>query len=78
MLSTGFKIAEQRLWLAAGLVLGAPLAIAGSWIAYSNFVIDHQVPLPPAIEAERATFAQHRRAAQLLRGSRRRPGGRCC
>jgi pimeloyl-ACP methyl ester carboxylesterase len=40
---------------AAGLVLGAPLIIAGSWIAYSQYVIDHQVPLPFAIEAERAT-----------------------
>jgi pimeloyl-ACP methyl ester carboxylesterase len=41
---------------AAGMLLGAPLAVAGSWIAYSNFVVDHQVPLPPAIEAERVTF----------------------
>jgi pimeloyl-ACP methyl ester carboxylesterase len=41
---------------AAGVVLGAPLVIAGSWIAYSNFVVDHQVPLPPAIEVERVSF----------------------
>ncbi len=41
---------------AAGLVLGAPVIIAGSWIAYSQYVIDHQVPLPSAIEVERATF----------------------
>ena len=38
--------------LAAGAVLGAPLAIAGGWIAYSKFGIDHQVPLEPALDAE--------------------------
>ena len=44
-------------WLcAAGVVLGAPLVIAGSWIAYSHFVVDHHVPLSPAIEAERAAL----------------------
>ncbi len=44
-------------WLfAAGMVLGAPLGVAGGWIAYSNFVIDHHVPLSPAIEAERVAF----------------------
>jgi pimeloyl-ACP methyl ester carboxylesterase len=42
--------------LAAGVVLGAPLAIAGGWIAYSQFAIDHHVPLEPAIDAERRTF----------------------
>ena len=42
--------------LAAGVVLGAPLAIAGSWIAYSQFAIDHHAPLEPAIDAERRTF----------------------
>jgi hypothetical protein len=46
---------------AAGVVLGAPLVIAGSWLAYSNFVVDHQVPLPPAIEAE-PRLLTHRRA----------------
>ena len=44
-------------WLfAAGVVLGAPLAIAGSWIAYSQFAIDHHAPLEPAVDAERRTF----------------------
>ncbi len=44
-------------WLfAAGVVLGAPLAIAGGWIAYSQFAIDHHAPLEPAIDAERRTF----------------------
>ena len=37
----------------AGAVVGLPLVLAGNWIAYSTLVIDHQVPLPPAIEAER-------------------------
>jgi len=43
-------------WFAAGVLASVPLAIAGGWITYSRFGIDHQVPLPPAIEADRATL----------------------
>ena len=45
-------------WLfAAGVVLGAPLVIAGGWIAYSTFVIDHHLLLLPALEADREALA---------------------
>ena len=43
-------------WLAAGALASVPLAVAGGWILYSRFGIDHQVPLPPALEADRATM----------------------
>nr|MBP7688089.1 hypothetical protein [Thermoflexales bacterium] len=44
-------------WLiAAGAVLAAPLTIAVKWLAYSAFMIDHHLPLPPAIEAEQQTL----------------------
>jgi len=42
---------------ATGVVLGLPLMLAGSWIAYSTWAIDHQVPLPPVIDAERHSLA---------------------
>jgi pimeloyl-ACP methyl ester carboxylesterase len=45
----GRRSSKGRLF-AAGAVLGAPVAIAGSWIAYSTFGIDHRVPLEPALE----------------------------
>ncbi|MBN1285580.1 MAG: alpha/beta fold hydrolase [Anaerolineae bacterium] len=32
------------------------LAAGGGWIAYSRFVIDHNMPLPPALDAARATL----------------------
>jgi pimeloyl-ACP methyl ester carboxylesterase len=38
------------------VVLGAPLLVAGGWLGYSTFVIDHHLPLPPAIEAEQQTL----------------------
>lgn len=41
---------------AAGGVAGTILAAAGGWIGYSAVAVDHHVPLPPAIDAERTTF----------------------
>jgi pimeloyl-ACP methyl ester carboxylesterase len=38
---------------AAGTLLALPLAAAGGWIAYSALGIDHDLPLPTAIGAER-------------------------
>jgi len=42
----------KGLLIASGVALGLPLALAGSWIAYSQFGIDHHVPLEPALNAE--------------------------
>ncbi len=44
------------LVVATGAALGLPLAVAGGWIAYSTFVIDHHLRLPPALEADRQTL----------------------
>lgn len=45
----------------AGIGLGgaalAMVAAAGGWLAYSRWAIDHHLPLPPAIDAERRTFS---------------------
>jgi pimeloyl-ACP methyl ester carboxylesterase len=35
-------------------------AVAGGWILYSNLAIDHNVPLPKAIDAERQEFSSQR------------------
>ena len=48
--------AGKGLAIAAGAVLAAPLVIAVKWLAYSALVIDHHVPLPPAIEADQQTL----------------------
>ncbi|MBN1966055.1 MAG: alpha/beta hydrolase [Anaerolineae bacterium] len=41
--------------------LAAPfVAAAASWIAYSSFAIDHDVPLPPALDAEREELVSQR------------------
>jgi pimeloyl-ACP methyl ester carboxylesterase len=45
------------LVVAAGVALGLPLVLAGSWLAYSTLVIDHHLPLEPALEAERQSVA---------------------
>ena len=37
--------------------LGVPLALAGSWIGYSTFVIDHHLLLPPAMESDTQTLS---------------------
>lgn len=37
-------------------VIAAALALPAGWIAYSTFGIDHHLPLPDAIEAERRIF----------------------
>src|SRR5690606_15107956 len=41
--------------LIGGALLLAPLAAAGGWIAYSRLAVDHNVPLPNAVEARRGT-----------------------
>lgn len=50
--------AESISLLGAGLrgLAAAPLTVAAGWIIYSNFVIDHQVPLVDAIPAERKAY----------------------
>jgi pimeloyl-ACP methyl ester carboxylesterase len=45
------------LVVATGVALGLPLALAGGWIGYSTFVIDHHLLLPPAIEADTQTLS---------------------
>ncbi len=45
------------LVLATGVALGLPLALAGGWIAYSAFVIDHRRLLLPALDAERSSLS---------------------
>ncbi len=42
-------------WIAGGIV-GAAVAPTLGWLAYSARGIDHDVPLPPAIDAERRTL----------------------
>src|SRR5689334_16051533 len=37
-------------------VLASIGAVAGSWIGYSAFFVNHHVSLPPAIDAERKQF----------------------
>jgi pimeloyl-ACP methyl ester carboxylesterase len=36
--------------------LGTPVAAAFGWIAYSKFVISHNMPLPPAVSGEQRTL----------------------
>ena len=44
-------------WLiAAGLAVATPVIIGIKWIAYSTLVIDHHLPLSPAIEADQQTL----------------------
>lgn len=40
-----------------GLLGGGALAAAGGWILYSRSEIDHDLPLPPALPADREKFA---------------------
>ena len=50
------------LVLATGVALaalGLPLAVAGGWIGYSTFVIDHHLLLPPAMESDTQTLSSH-------------------
>jgi pimeloyl-ACP methyl ester carboxylesterase len=37
-------------------VLGTAVSAAGAWIAYSNLVIDHELPLPRALDADLHTL----------------------
>ena len=43
--------------------LSVPLAAAVGWIGYSSVAVPHELPLPPAIEAEQRTLGG--RAGQL-------------
>lgn len=52
-----------------------PAVAAGSWIAYSNFGIDHQLPLPKAIDADQTSFYS-KTAGQLSYYADRSAGGR--
>ncbi len=45
------------LVVATGVALGLPLALAGGWMAYSAFAIDHRWPLLPAVDAERSSLS---------------------
>jgi pimeloyl-ACP methyl ester carboxylesterase len=47
-----------------GGLLGAAVGAAGGWIAYSKMFIDHSLPLPDAIPAERVSFNSEK-AGQL-------------
>lgn len=49
-------------WVLRGIggLLGLLTAAIGGWIAWSVVVIDHALPLEPAIEAERVTFESQR------------------
>jgi pimeloyl-ACP methyl ester carboxylesterase len=49
---------EPASLLGKGLkgLAGVTMATAGGWIIYSNLLIDHNVTLPAAIPADRATF----------------------
>jgi pimeloyl-ACP methyl ester carboxylesterase len=58
--SSALNKSAKGLALTAGAVLGAPLALAGGWLAYSTYAIDHHVPLPPAIEADQQTLVSTR------------------
>ena len=53
---TSNKLANG-LVVAAGVAIGVPVALAGGWIAYSTFAIDHHRLLPPAIEADMQTLS---------------------
>jgi pimeloyl-ACP methyl ester carboxylesterase len=44
----------------AGALAAAALATAGSWILYSKIAIDRDVPLPPALDAERTAFTSEK------------------
>lgn len=46
---------ERRSSPLGALVRGIGLA-AGAWIAYSRFAVNHELPLPSAIQAERVRF----------------------
>ena len=42
---------------ATGIALGLPLALAGGWLAYSAFAIDHRRLLPPALDADLSSLS---------------------
>jgi pimeloyl-ACP methyl ester carboxylesterase len=46
-------IKPGRILAGAGILA---FGVVGSWIAYSQFVIDHNVPLPQAVDADLRTF----------------------
>jgi pimeloyl-ACP methyl ester carboxylesterase len=62
------------LVFATGVALGLPLAVAGGWIGYSTFVIDHHLLLPPAIEADTQTLSSSNVGALNVYGDRSAAG----
>ena len=36
--------------------LGVIAGVVGGWLLYSRFLVDHQAPLPPAVDVERRSF----------------------
>lgn len=57
----------------AGLLVALVAAIGG-WISYSRLFINHRLPLPLAIEAERVTFASPRAGRLSFYADRRESG----
>ena len=65
---TGKRVLAQRkgkstapAWVEGLTALASVgLAAAGAWIVYSNLAIDHNVPMPDAIDAARHTFESSR------------------
>jgi pimeloyl-ACP methyl ester carboxylesterase len=56
-------------------ILSLPIVAAGAWIVYSTFVIDHALPLPEAIDAQRDCFNSND-AGRLSYYADRSAGGR--
>lgn len=46
-----------------GALAATAVAAAGSWIVYSNIAIDKNLPLPPALDAERNVFTSEKSGA---------------
>lgn len=59
-----------------GKLLALPVALAGSWIAYSNLRINHRAALPPAIPADRAVFLSRAAGWLSYYADRTAPSGR--
>ncbi len=67
---------QKRQRRCGGLgLLTLPAVAAGAWLAYSHFYIEHDVPLAPAINADRTMFSTER-SGRLHVYHRRQDGGR--
>jgi pimeloyl-ACP methyl ester carboxylesterase len=49
-----------RIGKGVGVLLAALLGAAGGWIGWSALMVNHALPLEPALDAERATFRSQR------------------